>query len=265
MSKSPPPSALAVVTGATAGIGRAFAGHLARRGHPLLLLATNADRLEQAAAELRRECRVHVETLAVDLATEDGASRACARLDAEPSPGVLVNNAGFGTTGRLHRIDADRQGRMVRLHTLAPMLLTRAVLPAMVARGAGWIINVSSVAAFTFSPGNVNYSATKAYLTRFSEGLDAELRGTGVVVQALCPGFTRTEFHDRAGMEMRYVPEWLWMTTDAVVRASLGAAERGGPVVLVPGLRYRLITALLRLTPAGVMRWGSRVLKRDAG
>src|SRR6185295_11802349 len=131
------------------------------------------------------------------------------------------NNAGFGTQGRLHQIAVEPQARMLRLHTMAPMQLTHAVLPRMVARGAGWIINVSSVASFIYSAGNVNYSATKAYLTRMTEVLDVELAGTGVVVQALCPGFVRTEFHARGKMNMSKVPDWLWLKAERVVDASL--------------------------------------------
>lgn len=254
---------LAIVTGATAGIGRVFADRLAGRGHPLLLIARDAQRLVQVAAELGKQHGVPVRTLAADLSLDDEIQRVAEQLAAEPAPGVLVNNAGFGTTGKLHRIDPAGQAQMVRLHALAPMLLARAVLPAMVARGGGWIINVSSVAGFTYSPGNVNYAATKAYLTRFSEALDTEVRDAGVVVQALCPGFTHTEFHQRAVMDMKAIPSWMWLRADDVVDASIRAAVRGRPVVLVPGVLFRVITALLRVAPPSLMRWGSRALKRD--
>lgn len=254
---------LAIVTGATAGIGYAFATHLARRGHALLLISRNESRLAEVAAELGAAHGVSVRVLGADLSREAEIDRVAGQLSAEPDVGVLVNNAGFGTTGRLHASDPAVQAAMVKLHTLAPMQLTRAVLPAMVAAGRGWIINVSSIAGFTFSPGNVNYGSTKAYITRFSQALDTELAGSGVVVQALCPGFTHTEFHARARMDMQRVPRWVWMTADQVVEASIRAAERGRPVVVIPGVLYGIITALLRFLPNGVMRWGSRVLKRD--
>ena len=256
-------NSLAIVTGATAGIGYAFAKHLARRGHSLLLISRNELRLAEVAAELGTAHGVTVRVLGADLSREAEVDRVAGVLGTEPDVGVLVNNAGFGTTGRLHVNDPAVQAAMVKLHALAPMQLTRAVLPGMVSGGRGWIINVSSIAGFTFSPGNVNYSATKAYLTRFSQGLDSELHGTGVVVQALCPGFTHTEFHERAQMDTQRLPRWAWMTADQVVEASIQAAERGRPVVVVPGLRYWLITRVLHLVPAGVMRWASRVLKRD--
>jgi short-subunit dehydrogenase len=256
-------TSLAIVTGGTAGIGHAFATQMARRGHPLLLIARNEARLAEVAAELGRMYGVRVRVVVADLSRDADIDRIATLLASEPDVGVLVNNAGFGTTGRLHTSDASVQAAMVKLHALAPMQLTRAVLPAMVAAGRGWIINVSSIAGFTFSPGNVNYSSTKAYITRFSQALDTEVAGTGVVVQALCPGFTHTEFHARARMDMHRLPSWAWMTADQVVAASIRAAERGRPVVVIPGVRYRIITALVRLLPNSVMRWGSRVLKRD--
>ena len=142
---------------------------------------------------------------------------------------------------------------MLRLHTLAPMRLTQAALSVLLNNRQGAIVNVSSVASFLYSAGSVNYCASKAYLTTFTEGLAAELRGTGVHAQALCPGFTRTEFHQRmtAGGDPRAAgrPRLLWMTAESVVRASLRRLEHGGPVVCIPGLRYKLIIGLVRLLP----------------
>jgi short-subunit dehydrogenase len=131
------------------------------------------------------------------------------------------------------------------------MRLTQAVLPAMLRKGAGALVNVSSVASFLYSAGNVNYCATKAYLTSFSEGLAAELKGTGIRVQALCPGFTRSEFHQRMDADMGHVPSWMWMSAPQVVRASLRNLQRRGPVVCVPGIHYKLAVAALRLVPRG--------------
>ena len=140
---------------------------------------------------------------------------------------------------------------MLQLHVMAPMRLSQAALPVLLKNRQGAIVNVSSVASFLFSAYNVNYCATKAYLTVFSEGLAAELAGTGVRVQALCPGFTRSEFHQRMGVEMGDLPGWMWMSATSVVDTSLAALERGRPVVCVPGLRYKLLVLLLRVTP----RW----------
>lgn len=243
------PPGLAVVTGATAGIGREFAEQLAARGHPLLLAARDAARLSAIGAELGGKYGVPVEAFAADLSVEPEIERLGRRLAAADGPAMLVNNAGFGTKGALAQADPERQAAMVRLHVLAPMRLTMAVLPGMVRRGAGAIVNVSSVAGFIYSAGNVNYCASKAYLITFSEGLAAELRGTGVQAQALCPGFTRTEFHRRMDAPAAGLPGLPWMSTGKVVRASLATLDRGGPVVCVPGTTYRLLVRLIRLAP----------------
>jgi hypothetical protein len=252
-------SSLAVVTGGSAGIGRVFADRLARRGHPLLLIARNQSRLDQAAGELSRAYAVEVRTLSADLSTEYGIEEAAGALESEGDVGVLVNNAGFGTKGRIHEIDIEPQMQMLRLHALAPMRLARAVLPGMVARTNGWLINVSSIAGFMYGPGNANYCATKAYLTRFTQALDAELQGTGVRVQALCPGFTHSEFHERMRMDKRTVPAYLWMSADRVVDLSLATIGRDGAVVYIPGLKNKALTTLVRLLPHFLMRRGHRV------
>jgi len=152
---------------------------------------------------------------------------------------------------------------MIHLHVMAPMRLTQAALPALLKNQRGAIVNVSSVASFVFSARNVNYCATKAYLTAFSEGLAAELAGTGVRVQALCPGFTRSEFHRRMGVDAGEIPGWMWMSAASVVASSLAALDRGWPVVCVPGLRYKLIVFLLRFTPRWLIgRVTSRRMRR---
>jgi uncharacterized protein len=249
---------LALVTGASAGIGREFSRRLAERGHDLLLVARDEARLEALAAELRAVHGVSVEVLAADLTRDEAVARVIGRVEATP-PTLLVNNAGFGTMGPLRGTDPAAQERMVRLHVLAPMRLTRALLPGLLAAGRGGVINVSSVAGFLFSPGSVNYCATKAYLITFSEGLSAELAGTGIRVQALCPGFTRSEFHERMGSdEGRRRPRFLWLSAEAVVAASLAQLERGGPVVCIPGLHYKVLVAVLRLLPRGAVGWLAR-------
>ena len=248
----------ALVTGATAGIGAAFARQLAARGYDLVLVARDQARLEALAAELRERHAVQAAVLAADLSGDEGVERVVARIAALPGLAVLVNNAGFGTAGALATAPAEVQERMVRLHVLAPMRLTRAALPGLLARAAqpgplarrdGALVNVSSVASFIYAAGSVNYCATKAYLTTFSEGLGAELAGTGIRVQALCPGFTRTEFHQRIGPAAGDHPAWMWLTADAVVRASLTQLDRRGPVICVPGLHYKLLVAVVRLLP----------------
>jgi uncharacterized protein len=248
----------ALVTGATAGIGAAFARRLAGRGYDLVLVARDQARLEALAAELREGHAVRTEALAADLSGDEGVEQVVARIEALPALALLVNNAGFGTAGALATAPAEVQERMLRLHVLAPMRLTRAALPGLLARAAlpgriaqraGAVVNVSSVASFVYAAGSVNYCATKAYLTTFSEGLGAELAGTGVQVQALCPGFTRTEFHQRIGPAAGDHAAWMWLTADAVVRASLAQLDRRGPVICVPGLHYKLLVGVIRLLP----------------
>jgi uncharacterized protein len=248
---------LAVVTGATAGIGREFAEQLARRGHDLLLVARDRDRLTQAASSLASRLGVETEAFPADLTREDDVTRLAERIAASPRLTLLVNNAGFGTRGRLAEVDPGKQVAMVRLHTLAPLRLTQAALPVLLRNRAGAVVNVSSVASFIFSAGNVNYCATKAYLTTFSEGLAAELAGTGVQAQALCPGFTRTEFHSRMSEPDR-LPRFAWLSAEAVVRHSLRCLDQGGPTVCIPSLRFRLLVGIIRLTPRRLIGWVTR-------
>lgn len=247
----------AVVTGASAGIGREFCEQLAARGHDLLVVARDGDRLRALKQELESRHGVAVEVCPADLSAEDDIERLAARLGSGDAPALLVNNAGFGTRGTLLELEPGRQSAMVRLHALAPMRLTMAVLPGMVRGRAGAVVNVSSVASFIYSPGNVNYCATKAYLTTFTEGVAAELRGTGVQAQALCPGFTRTEFHQRMEATSSGLPGVPWMSSRSVVRASLKSLDRGGPVVCVPGLGYKVLVRLIRLTPRRVFGWAA--------
>ena len=249
---------LAVVTGATAGIGREFAEQLGARGYDLLLVARDRERLAATVGSLVAAHGVAAEAFPADLSRDDDVTRLGERLAASPRLALLVNNAGFGSRGRLAEVDIERQEAMLRLHVLAPMRLARAALPVLLARRGGGVINVSSVAGFIYSAGNVNYCATKAYLTTFSEGLAAELHGTGVRVQALCPGFTRTEFHARMTGPAESHPRFLWLSAKKVVAHSLQRLERGGPVVCVPGFRWRLIVLAIRMTPRSLIGWATR-------
>ena len=245
---------LAVVTGASAGIGKVFCEKLAARGYDLIVAARNAARLESLREELERQFGVSVEVFPADLTIDTDVSLLAERLTRSPRLALLVNNAGFGSHGKLADASPAIQESMLRLHVVAPMRLTQAALPVLLANRRGGIVNVSSVASFIYSAGNVNYCATKAYLTTFSEGLAAELAGTGVRVQALCPGFTRSEFHQRMDADMSELPRWMWMSASHVVNSSLRSLDRGRPVVCVPGLRYKLMVLLLRFIPRGVLR-----------
>ena len=254
----------ALITGASGGIGAAFARQLASRGYNLLLVARRESRLEELAAELRRHHRVNVEVLVADLSRSADAERVERRIASIGALALLVNNAGFGTVGYLADIDIGKHLEMVQLHVVASMRLIRVALPGMIDRGRGAVINVSSPAAFVPTPGNTTYSGTKAFLTVFSEALAAELRGTGVKVQVLVPGFTHTEFYDtpeyrRVGMKSKVesrIPGAMWMTADKLVAGSLEALERGR-LLFAPGFANRLTVLLGRMGLAPLL---SRVL-----
>jgi len=240
---------VALITGASSGIGAAFARRLAFQGYDLILVARRRQRLARLADELHKQFGVNVEVLVVDL-TDTGDVGRVERHIAELRPlDILVNNAGFGIPARFAETQVDRHLAMIQVHVLASVRFSRAALPGMLARGQGAIINVSSIGAFIPKAGDVTYCATKAYLVTFSEALQAELRGTGVRIQALCPGFTRTEFLDNPEYEKDQIktriPKVLWMSTEEVVERSLAALGQGR-VACVPGFKNRLIVALAR-------------------
>jgi short-subunit dehydrogenase len=254
-----PERLLAVVTGASSGMGAVFARKLAGRGYDLLLVARREDRLRKLAEEIISDCGVSVELLVVDLATDDGPEALAGRIRTSPNFGLLVNNAGFGTMGMFQQADLEPAERMHRLHVLATLLLSHAALRNLAARpdhaGNTGIINVSSVAAFGQSPTSICYNATKAWMNSFTEGLAIELaaQGSAIKVQALCPGFTSSEFHDRLGMDRGRIPKALWMSADFVVGESLRGFDRG-TLFVIPGWRYRLLVAFMKATPSWIMR-----------
>jgi short-subunit dehydrogenase len=240
----PAGSTTALITGASSGIGAAFARKLAGLGYDLVLVARRGDRLAALAAELEAAYGIRAETLVADLTDEGDVERVAGAIAAIPSLELLVNNAGMGAEGRFYQADIGPQLDMIRLHVLASVRLARAALPGMVAQRRGSIINVASVAGLMALPENVNYCATKGYLITFSKALQLELIGTGVRVQALCPGFTHTEFHDDLReFDKTRTPKILWMPAEAVVEASLQGLARG-EVVCIPGIGNRLIAAI---------------------
>jgi len=254
---------LALVTGASAGLGREFCVQLAERGYDLILVARDGGRLASFAEELGRKHGGMYSVFTADLATDGGTSTVAERVRVGDI-NLLINNAGVGSVGSFARVTLSSQEGMLRLHMAAPNALTHAVLPSMIARGSGGIINVSSVASFVATGGNVNYCATKAYLRVFSEALAAEVRSRGIVVQALCPGFTHTEFHSRAAIDKGRIPSVLWMDAPRVVRESLAALAEGDRVVVIPGKRYRAILLLVRYAPRWVRTRLLRRHRRDA-
>jgi short-subunit dehydrogenase len=255
----------ALVTGASAGIGEAFARRLARDGWDLVLVARNRERLEQLAAELRKAHGVEIEIEAADLTVPEELHTVEQRVADSDDLELLVNNAGFGTIGRFAALDADREEEEIRLNVVALVRLTRAALAGMTKRRRGAIINVSSLAAFQPAPSNATYGATKAFVNSFTESIYEELRGTGVQVQALCPGFTRTEFQSRAGINTTTIPSIAWMSADSVVDASLAGLKRGD-VVCIPGFGNRVLANAVGAVPRPLVRrimgiGASRLLK----
>ena len=249
---------LAVITGASSGIGATFARKLAARGWDLLLIARREDRLRSLATEFTATHHVAVEPMSADLSRDEDVERVAARIHSAPKLGLLVNNAGFGSLGNFVEADVLGQDRMHRVHVLATMRLTHAALTNLVPRRAGGVINVSSVAAFGQSPGSVSYCATKGWINSFTAGLSIELTAlrSPVKVQALCPGFTLSEFHDVLGMSRGPIAKSLWMTSDFVVEESLKGFERGD-LFVIPGWRYKLLVAGMRLLPGGLLRRAS--------
>src|SRR4051812_35579580 len=252
----------ALVTGATAGIGNAFVRRLAADRYDLLLVSRDEARLEELAGELRTTYGVRVDVLAADLAADAGCRLVQAPL-ADPAQPVdlLVNNAGFSLGARFIGNDVEDEDRMLRVLVRAVLRLTRAALPGMIERRHGVVINVSSVAAFVPQG---TYSAAKAWVTSFTQGLAGDLAGTGVRMLALCPGFTHTEFHERAGIDMRRTPDWLWLGADEVVSAAFTALDRGH-VVCVPGVQYKTIVGVPRRLPFRLVQRVTRARRGRRG
>ncbi|MGS2643754.1 SDR family NAD(P)-dependent oxidoreductase [Streptosporangium sp. LJ11] len=246
----------ALITGATAGIGAAFARRLAADGFSLVLVARDEKRLVSVSEELRLRYGVSSEVLAADLVTDEGLEAVERRLG--EGVDLLVNNAGFGHRGHFLDVPAEEELRMLKLHCEAVLRLTLAALPGMRARDRGAVINVASVAAF-FPRGS--YSASKAWVVSFSESTAVEMADSRVRVMALCPGFVHTEFHERASMDKSGIPEFFWLSADNVVREAMRDLARGVRVS-IPDLRYKVIVRVGRLLPLGPIGRFSRRLAR---
>ncbi|SDT43774.1 hypothetical protein SAMN04488543_4391 [Friedmanniella luteola] len=249
--------ATALVTGGTSGIGAAFARALAARGDDLVLVARDAVRLEQTAADLRARHGVDVEVLPADLAVRADVDRVAARLgDAARPVDLLVNNAGFGIRQRLTAEDLSAFEHGFDVMVRAVMVLSGAAARAMTTRGHGAVVNVGSTAGYVTMGG---YSALKSFVGVYTEGLANELVGTGVTATVLCPGWVRTEFHERADIGTGSIPSWMWLDADALVAECLRDVA-AGKVISIPSRRYQALMLAARLAPRPLVRRASRAL-----
>ncbi|MFI0511466.1 short-subunit dehydrogenase [Streptomyces canus] len=240
----------ALITGSTAGIGAAFARRLAADGHNLVLVARDTKRLQEQATELHDRHGIEAEVLTADLGTDAGIETVAARLSDRRSPvDLLVNNAGFGNKGRYLDVSMDDELKMLKVHCEAVLRLTSAATEAMRERGRGGVVNVASVAAFL---PRGTYGASKAWVVQFTQGAARDLAGSGVRLMALCPGFVRTEFHQRAGMGTDNIPNWMWLDADKLVAAALGDLSRG-KTLSIPDPRYKAIMGLVKVAPRGLL------------
>lgn len=239
---------VALITGASSGIGATYAEYLAQAGYDLILVARRRERLEALAESLRTRTGVMVEVLPADLGFPEDVGRVAARIESLPALDFLINNAGYGRSREFAASAVNEELHMAHVHVDASLRLTRAALPGMLARGRGAVINVASVMAFYPLPGGATYTATKAALVGFTRALHQELQGTGVRVQALCPGLTRTEFHQAANLSITQAPGIAWLSTDKVVAHSLRdlAADAA---ISVPGLGYAALVGVSGLFP----------------
>lgn len=244
----------ALVTGASSGIGTEFARQLAQGGHDVVLVARDTARLEALAKELGESYGGDHEVLAADLTDRDQVELVAARCsDAERPIDLLINNAGYGSFGRFTDLDVEVETREIELNVLALTRLTHAAAAAMAARGRGGILNVSSLAGYQPGPFNATYAATKAFVTSFTEAVHEEMKGTGVRVTVLCPGFTRTEFQERSGADAERVPGFLWHSAAEVAAVGLKAVAKGSAVA-VPGAVNRVTGAVSSVSPHAITR-----------
>lgn len=239
----------ALVTGATAGIGESFSRLLAANNYNIVLVARDLPRLQERATALEARFGISTHVIQADLATDDG----CLKIEkyiAENQIDVLINNAGFGTNKAFTMSALEVEQQLLDVLVRTPMRLMHVALPLMKARDNGVIINVSSVAGYIAGG---TYSASKSYLTVLSESLNTELSATNVKVSALCPGFTRTEFHQRGKMSMTGLPNFLWLNSDRLVEQSWRDALKG-KAVSIPGWQYKLLVLIVETMPRSIVR-----------
>jgi len=231
----------AVITGASAGLGLCFANKLAEYGFDLVLIARRKERLQDIATRLESEHSIQCEIIPADLALVEDIDKVADRIKQIQDLDILINNAGFATLGNFADVPVEKDMRMIHVHMRAPIQFTYAALQIMRKRNQGIIINVSSIGAYILTPGNALYDATKSFLNTFSENLSLELKGLGIKIQALCPGFMSTEFHesgDLKNFDKSVVPDSSWMKPESVVLQSLKALEKN-KTIFIPGRKKR--------------------------
>ena len=239
----------ALITGASAGIGAAYAKQLAAKGSDLVLVARDVTRLQALAAELKAKHSVQVEVLQADLADRAQLDKVCVRV-AQNDIDLVVNNAGFGIKQSFVGGTIESEQYLLDVLVTAVMRITHAAMPGLIERNCGGVINVSSIAGWMSSG---TYSSAKAWVTSFSEALATRHKDSKVHVMALCPGYTRTEFHARANMETQTIPNWMWLDVDAVVAKSLKDFEKGKPIS-VPGMQYKFLSLIAQYLPRPIVR-----------
>lgn len=255
----------ALITGASSGIGMAFAKSLAAASSNLILVARHEERLVELAEQLSSAFEVEVEVIVADLADREQVRVVAARLSEDERPiDLLVNNAGLGFAGNLVDLDPEAESGVIEVNVAAMHRLAQAAGTAMANRGRGGILNVSSIAGFAPGPKSATYAATKAFVTSFSEALHIELGPQGVVVSCLCPGLTRTDFQRRAGYSPDAIPNVMWQSAEEVVAAGLAGLSKGKAVV-VPGTKNRLLATAMKVTPSSVVRRVGLVVAKGAG
>ncbi|MCJ7773666.1 MAG: SDR family oxidoreductase [Desulfobacterales bacterium] len=262
------------ITGASAGIGASYAKAFAKNGFDLVLLARRKDRLQVLANQLESDCSIQCEIILADLSDNEEIKKVVGHIRKIDNLDILINNAGFATIGYFADIPVEKSMRMFHTHMTATVQFSHAALQGMLKRKRGAIINVSSMGAFMLTPGNVLYDATKSFLATFSENLWLEVRDKGINIQALCPGFTSTEFHevgDFENFDKSIIPDSLWMMPDEVVSLSLKALEKNRDVVFIPGWKNRLSkwiilhSSVIRKTMQNKVKERDRRTKEEKG
>jgi short-subunit dehydrogenase len=255
----------AIITGATSGIGASFAEHFATNGYHLVITGRRKEIIENVAEELRAAHGIEVQVIIADFVKEDDFAAVISHIEQLDHVGVLVNNVGFGLDTSFVNDTYANQEKMITVHINATTRLTHIVIPKMLKNGTGTIINVSSLAAFLPNARNELYCATKAYINAFSESLHVGLRDKHIRVQALCPGFTKTDFHDKMGLKreaiMKKHKRVKWMEPDEVVQISVKALKRGSKVLVVPGFNNRFVYGLVKHLPR---KWYYRIVAKVA-